>query len=181
MEKQTQYTPIRRVGLLSFRNDGGVDVGGLESSNDAVGAIKGIKVRKTLYEAYYSVREDGLGIGALIVASEDFRGETLTASEKLGEIIVPLSGIVGFFCSPKKAYTAKQMDKYLKELEHDYHASGTFWKVLNSRQFICPSGQPIGSVVPVFCHRNKQGQIDAIQMEFSRKAKTIAELAGEGE
>jgi hypothetical protein len=35
---------------------------------------------------------------------------------------------------------------------------------------MAPASQGLATRVPVFVHRNEQGEIDAIQMEFNRKA-----------
>lgn len=166
-----QETFLLYAGKISLNNMGGVDVGALEAHSGTIGFLRGIAVKKGFYNCHYAIAENGRTIGALILVHQDYEGDSLVAEEKLGAFNVGLSGIVGFFSSPKKEYSMKQMGDYFRQLERDH--SGLAWVVLNSKQFISPSSQAPATAVKVFAHRDAMGQIDALQIEFNRKESDL--------
>lgn len=168
MSEKGETRGVGYVGMMTFFNMDGVDVGSLESRKDSIGVLTKIPVHKGRYECYCALTDDAKHIEALMIVSDDYRGEVLKTPEKLGEVNVGLSGMVGFFSSPKREYTGKQLERYIGELLRDH--SGKAWTQLNTRQFMAPSSQGIATAVPVFAHRNAQGEIDALQLEFNRKA-----------
>lgn len=163
---EQKESPVIYAGRMSFGNAGGVDVGPLEAHSKTLGFLRGIEVRKGFYDCYFAY--DDLGhIGAMMIVNVDYDGEVLTAPEKIGEFNVGLSGVVGFFSSPKTEYTMKQLAEYLKQLEKDHPTKA--WYVLNSRQFLAPCSQGPATFVGAYAHRDKSGKIDAIQIEFNRE------------
>ena len=176
MEEENIY-PIKFVGYMSLMNAGGLDVGSLEGRDGTPSLLSGIAVMKSAYECYYAIREDGRGVGAMMLVSTSYGRDTLEATEKIGEFTVGLSNIVGFFSSPKKEYTLKQLAEYVGQLEKE-HAGLGLWTSLNSRQFLAPASQPAATFVSVYAHRNGFGEIDAIQMEFNRKESALLEQGG---
>jgi len=168
---EQQETPIIYAGKMSFSNMGGVDIGPLEAHSRSIGFLRGIEVKKGLYYCHYAIAENSQSIGALMIVHQDYEGEVLIASEKIGTFNVGLSGVVGFFSSPKKEYTAKQMGDYFRQLEKEHQ--GRLWYELNSKQFISPCPQAPATSVPVFVHRDQRGQIDAIQLEFNRRESAL--------
>lgn len=165
------------AGKISFRNQDGVDVGALEAHSSSYGFIRSIPVEKTMYDCHYALSEDGKRVNALMVVSQHYEKEVLEANEFYGSFNVGLSGVVGFFSSPKKEYTALQMGEYLRQLEKGH--SGRGWYTLNSKQFLSPSSQAPATSVSVYVHRNKNKEVDAIQMEFNRKENDKIRRASE--
>lgn len=168
MENENEVRSAIYAGAITFCNMNGVDACSLESHKDSFGVITKIPVRKGRYECYYDLTDDLKRINAIMIVSEDYPGEALSTPEKLGEITVGLSGVVGFFASPKKEYTGKQLERYMGELISQH--TGKAWVHLNTKQFMAPSSQGIATRVPVFVHRDANGNVDALQMEFNRKA-----------
>lgn len=168
MENATKERSVTYVGVITFCNMDGVDIGSLESYQNSYGVITKVAVHKGRYECYYDLIEDLKHVNAIMIVSSDYQGEVLKTPEKLGDINVGLSGVVGFFSSPKKEYTGKQLEKYMGELISQHN--GKAWVHLNSKQFMAPSSQGIATRVPVFVHRDADGNVDAFQMEFNRKA-----------
>lgn len=173
-EQQITPTSVTYAGTLSLSNADGVDIGSLEGRAGTTALLSGVQVEKGTYDCYYAAREDGKGIGALIIVSTRFEGEALEATEKIGEFTVGLSNVVGFFRSPKKEYTLNQLADYVKELE-DGHGKNRVWVRLNSKQFMSPASQAAATFVPAYAHRNANGEIDAIQIEFNRKESALLE------
>ena len=169
-------TPVLYAGRMSFCNAGGVDVGALEAHSKTFGFLRGIKVKKGMYDCHYAIGDNGR-IGAMMIVHVDYESEMLVAEEKIGEFNVGLSGVVGFFSSPKTEYTMNQLGEYLKQLEKD-HPMKT-WHVLNSRQFMAPCYQAPSTFVGVYAHRNKSGEIDALQIEFNRQENDLLKKGGE--
>lgn len=168
MEEENEVRSAIYAGKITFCNMNGVDVCSLESHKDSFGVITKVSVRKGHYECYYDLTDDLKRVNAIMIVSEDYPGEALNTPEKLGEITVGLSGVVGFFASPKKEYTGKQLEKYMGELLSQH--TGKAWVHLNTKQFMAPTSQGIATRVPVFIHRDADGNVDALQMEFNRKA-----------
>ena len=168
MSENSDMRTVVYAGTITFMNKDGVDVCSLESHKDSFGVITKIPVHKGHYECYYDLTDDQKRVNAIMIVSEGYPGETLKTPEKLGEITVGLSGIVGFFASPKKEYTGKQLEKYMGELLSQH--TGKAWVHLNTKQFMAPTSQGIATRVPVFVHRDADGNVDALQMEFNRKA-----------
>lgn len=165
--EQNKLRPVQYAGMMTFMNQNGVDVGPLEARSGMPGFIQQVDVVKGRYYCHYAVSEDGLRIDALMLVSDQYPGEVLETPEKIGSVTVSLSGVVGFFSSPKKEYSMKQLGTYICDLEREH--SGRCWVNLNSKQFMSPSSQGVGTSVPVFVHRNADGKVDAFQMEFNRK------------
>lgn len=168
MSENNNMRTVMYAGTITFMNRDGVDVCSLESHADSYGTITKVKIREGKYECYYDLTEDVKRVNAIMIVSSDYGSEVLQTPEKLGEINVGLSGVVGFFSSPKKEYTGKQLEKYMGELLSQHN--GKAWVHLNSKQFMAPSSQGIATRVPVFVHRDANGDVDAFQMEFNRKA-----------
>ena len=163
-------TPVTYVGRISFNGMAGVDVGTLEGHASTCGLVSGIGVKKGYYDCFYAMSEDGMSIGALIVVNEEYEGDSLTAPEKIGEFAVGLSGIVGFFASPKTEYTLRQLGNYIGQIER--RKGGRVWYELNTSQFLCPSSQAPATTVEVRAHRT-DGTIDALQIEFNRAQNDV--------
>ena len=166
-----QEISVLYAGKMSLNNMGGVDVGALEAHSGTIGFLRGISVKKGFYHCHYAIAENNRTIGALMLVHQDYEGDALIADEKIGAFNVGLSGIVGFFSSPKREYTMKQMGEYFRQLEREH--TGLAWVVLNSKQFISPSAQAPATAVSVFAHRDRDGQIDALQMEFNRQENDL--------
>ena len=163
---QKEY-PVLYAGKMSFLNMGGVDIGALEAHSGTLGFLRGVKVHKSIYHCHYALSDDQKRVDAMMVVSHDYAGEVLIANEPIGSFYVGLSGIVGFFSSPKKEYTMNQLGEYLAQLEKEH--SGRNWYSLNSRQFMAPCSQGPATKVNVYAHRDEYGDIDALQIEFNRK------------
>lgn len=163
--------PVLYAGKISFMNQGGVDIGALEAHSSSLNFLRGIEVEKNLYHCHYALSNDGKRVNAIMVVSRDYEGDVLEADELYGSFSVGLSGVVGFFSSPKKEYTMKQMYEYSKQIDREH--SGKSWYILNTKQFMVPSSQVPATDVNVYVHRNESKQIDAIQMEFNRKQNDI--------
>lgn len=168
MAENNEMDSVLYKGTISFTNMSGVDIGSLESHANSAYALTHVAVHKSHYWCHYALTKDSQRVNALMVVSVDYEGEVLNTPEKLGEINVGLSGVVGYFRSPKTEYSSKQLEQYIKDLQKEH--SGKAWVHLNTRQFMAPASQGLATRVPVFVHRNDQGEIDAIQMEFNRKA-----------
>lgn len=168
MGKNNEASKALYKGMISFTNMRGVDIGSLESHHGAEYVMTNVAVHKSHYWCYYGLSEDERRVNALMIVSVDYEGEELHAPEKLGEISVGLSGVVGYFRSPKTEYGLERLEQYVKDLQRQHPDKA--WVHLNTRQFLAPASQGLVTRVPVFVHRNEQGEIDAIQMEFNRKA-----------
>jgi hypothetical protein len=168
METNNEKSSALYKGTISFTNMRGVDIGSLEGHRSAEYVLTDVAVHKSLYWCHYGLTEDARRINALMVVSVDYKGEELNTPEKLGEISVGLSGVVGFFRAPKTEYNLERLEQYTKDLQEQHPDKA--WVHLNTRQFMAPAAQGLATRVPVFVHRNEQGEIDAIQMEFNRKA-----------
>ena len=167
-------SPVEYAGKLKL-TEGLVDVGSLESTKRTLGFVQGLKVKPGVYACY--VGRDGNGRnGALIIVSESFEGESLEATESFGEAPVGLTGMVGFFRAPKKEYTANQLDAYIKELMADSRKGQT---VINSKQFMAASGMSPAVKAPIFVHRDVNGEVDAVQIEFRQALNEIMAKAVE--
>lgn len=173
--EQKQTIPVIYAGRMSFKNMKGVDIGSLESHSQTIGFLQEIPVFKSIYDCYYAYSEDGRRIGSLMIVSEAYESEVLDANEPLGEFTVGLSGVVGFFSSPKTKYSMSQLGDYLRQLEESHGKSN--WVELNTRQFMAPCSQAPATKVSVYAHRGRDGEIDAIQMEFNRKENDIISQA----
>lgn len=158
--------PVLCAGMMTLMGQQGVDVGPLEARKGTFGFIENVNVKKGKYYCHYALSEDAQRVEALIIVSETYEPETLEANEKLGDVTVALSGVAGFFASPKKEYSMQQMGEYLAELEKEHE--GKDWVNLNSKQFFAPTSQGMSTRIPVYAHRDEKGEIDAIQMEFNR-------------
>ena len=168
---EEKETPVLYAGKLSLNNMNGVDIGPLEGHPNTIGFINALAVKKGYYDCHYALSEGGKTVGALMIVHQDYAQEALEANEQIGLFNTGLSGVVGFFRSPKRVYTMDLLADYCKDLE-DSH-SGAAWVVLNTKQFICPSSQAPATSVSVFAHRDESGQIDALQMEFNRKENEL--------
>ena len=173
---QKEY-PVLYAGKMSFLNLGGVDIGALESHSGSIGFLRGIKVHRSIYHCHYALSEDLKRVDAMMVVSHDYEGDTLIANEPIGSFYVGLSGIVGFFSSPKKEYTMKQLGEYLAQLDKEH--TGRAWHVLNSKQFMAPCSQGPATKVIVYAHRDRYGDVDALQIEFNRKEGELLSKGGE--
>ena len=162
--------PVLYAGKISFLHHG-VDVGALEAHSTSLNFIRSIDIEHAMYNAHYALSEDGKRIGAMMIVSENYYGDVLEANELYGSFSVGLSGVVGFYSSPKKDYTMKQLGVYLKEIERDH--KGNAWTIINSKHFLAPSSQTAATNVNVYVHRNGSGTIDALQMEFNRKESQL--------
>ena len=168
MEKQErEFRPVQCAGMMTFMNMDGVDIGSLEARSGMPGFIQKVDVARGRYYCHYALSEDGSRIAAIMIVSADYPGEVLEVPERFGSVTVSLSGVMGFFSSPKKEYSMKQLARYIADLERDHPSRA--WVNLNSKQFLAPSSQGVATSVPVFVHRNADGKIDAIQLEFNRK------------
>ena len=143
MAGNNEIDSVLYKGTISFTNMSGVDIGSLESHVNSAYALTHVAVHKSHYWCHYALTKDSQRVNALMVVSVDFR-------------------------SPKTEYSSKQLEQYIKDLQKEH--SGKAWVHLNTRQFMAPASQGLATRVPVFVHRNEQGEIDAIQMEFNRKA-----------
>lgn len=175
--EERQIHPVLYLGKIGFSNACGVDIGSLEGRKGTTAVIAGVPVARGTYECYYAIREDGKAIGAMMIVHETYGGEVLETSEKIGEFTVGLSNVVGFFASPKTEYTLNQLADYVKKLETEHE--GHIWHVLNSRQFMAPACQAAATFVSAYAHRNQDGYVDAIQIEFNREESALLGKGGQ--
>lgn len=162
-----EIIPVVYQGKMSFNSTPKIDIGSIEAKKTTLGHILGLDIKRGYYDCFHAFHEDGKRIGALMIAHEDYPDESLVTNDKIGEILVGLSGVVGFFCSPKTEYTFKRLGHYIDDLK-SRHPDANVWSELNSRQFVAPSSQTPGSVIDVWGHKDGKGQIDALRLEFRR-------------
>lgn len=162
-----EIIPVIYRGKMSFNSTPKIDIGSLEAKKSTIGHVLGLDVKPGYYDCFYALHEDRKRVGALMVAHESYPGESLVTNEKIGEILVGLSGVVGFFCSPKTEYSFKQLGRYIDDLKKR-HTDENVWAELNSRQFVAKSSQTPGSAIDVWGHRGEDGKIDALRLEFRR-------------
>ena len=165
MEKE--LIPVVYDGRISLNSTPKIDVCSLEARTTTMGHILGLPVKRGYYDCYHAIHEDGKRVGAIMVAHIDYPGDELVTNEKIGEILVGLSGIVGFFCSPKTEYSLNRLKEYIGDLKR-FHPLNEPWAERNSRQFVSPSSQAPGSAIDVWGHRDGNGEIDALRIEFRR-------------
>ena len=158
--------PVQYAGKISFLRRG-IDIGPLEAHSESLNFIREMEIEKNVYNCHYAISDDGQRIDAMMVVSNSYESDVLEAKELFGSFSVGLSGVVGFFSSPKKDYTMYQLGEYLKQLDRSHY--GRAWYELNTKQFIAPCSQGPATNVNVYVHRNTKGEIDAIQIEFNRK------------
>lgn len=176
---EKEFTPVQYAGMITFMNQDGVDVGPLEARKNTFGFIQKIDVVRGRYHCHYALSDDERRINALMIVSEEYDSEILETNEKIGSITVGLSGVVGYFASPKKEYSMYGIESYLADLEREYGDFERRWVNLNGKQFMAPCSQAVGTSISVFVHRNADGKIDALQMEFNRKETELLNLGRE--
>ena len=172
-----EFTPVQHVGQISFNNMMGVDFGPLEGRASAANMVAAIAVKKGVYDCYKGIDPATGKVSAIMVVHPDYASEELTTEELYGNAIVGLSGMVGFFCSPKKEYSMKQLGNYINELLSDHPSGERGWHILNTRQFMAPSGRMPGSEVSLHIHRDANDEIDALKIEFDHLAQRNPEEA----
>ena len=99
MAGNNEIDSVLYKGTISFTNMSGVDIGSLESHVNSAYALTHVAVHKSHYWCHYALTKDSQRVNALMVVSVDYEGEVLNTPEKLGEINVGLSGVVGG-CTP---------------------------------------------------------------------------------
>lgn len=184
MPERNELVPVTCKGRMSFISNPKVDICSLEARTTTYGHILGLDIKRGYYDCYSAIHEDGKHMGALMLVHETYPGEELVTDEKIGEITVGISGIVGFFRNPKTEYSFKQLGQYIDDLNR-FHVPTIPWAEVNSRQFISPSAQTPGSAVDVWGHRDGDGKIDALRIEFRRVeekdlANAVKQLDKEG-
>jgi len=173
MEKEIR--PVMYAGMFTLLSTGLLDVSPLEGREGVAGFLGSIQMKKGRYYCHYAVSDDAQRITAIMVVHADYPGDSLETSEFIGYTQSALSGVVGFFSHPKKAYTLNQLGEYVAQLEKEH--SGRCWVNINSKQFFAPSSQGLSTRVPVYGHRDKKGELDALQIEFDPRESELLQTA----
>lgn len=152
---------IKTLGTLEVTN-GLIDITDPCYDFLAWGRINKVKIREGLYNCELSKVENSLLVYSISIVHEEAQ---VSGYSEVLDLIEVDSGLAGFFISPKKDYTEEEWSKFHSDLypEEDCFENPIAW--VNQEGFFSKSGYGAGTY-SVYCHRNKEYQIDALKIVF---------------
>ena len=169
MEK---YFRVHNNGVLSVPS-GVVDIMDPSYEQDCWCAMTGVSVRKGDYISLSYYANDFYGWGRrtaiLQMVHEDYFHKIDTSDkaqwEELGSVGVD-AGLMSISQSPKPDYSDQQWQKFCKITDGPNKRLGTIQKIQNKPILVSSSGIGDG-YYPVFCLRNSEKEIVAVEIRFT--------------